>query len=398
MNRPPLEVADVIRAAGKGFIERQRAWVTGLHRKVLYAIEHCRTAALGGHRDRCCACGHIVAISYNSCRNRHCPRCLGNTRRKWLSARQKELLNVPYVHLIFTIPHRLAPLVLHNKKLLYSLLFRASAATLLEVAPGPNHLGAEIGFFSVLHTWGQNLMHHPHLHCVIPAGGLSPDHKTWIHPKYRFFLPRGVLSEVFRGKFIDGLRQAYCRGDLSLPGLLRPLADERTFHSLLRDVHQHRWVVHVKRPFRGPQYVLKYLAHYTHRVAISNQRLISLSDGRVIFRWKDYKNGGQHRPMNLTVDEFLRRFLLHTLPRGFVRIRFFGFMANRRRTAMLSLCKDLVGGNDQETPTTVQAAETENSSTWLCPLCRGRMIVIERFTAWQLLLQNLKQKGFVDTS
>jgi hypothetical protein len=241
-------------------------------------------------------------------------------------------------------------------------------------------------------------MHHPHLHCVIPAGGLSPDHKTWIHPKYRFFLPQGVLSEVFRGKFIDGLRQAYCRGDLSLPGLLRPLADQRTFHALLRDVHQHRWVVYVKRPFRGPQYVLKYLAHYTHRVAISNQRLISLSDGRVTFRWKDYKNGGQHRPMNLSVDEFLRRFLLHTLPRGFVRIRFFGFMANRRRTAMLSLCRDLVGGNDQETPTTVQAAETENSTTWLCPLCRGRMIVIDRFTAWQLLLQNLKQKGFVDTS
>ena len=302
------------------------------------------------------------------------------------------------MHLIFTIPHKLAPLVLHNKKLLYTLLFRASAETLLEIAADSNHLGAEIGFFSVLHTWGQNLMHHPHLHCVIPAGGLSPDHNTWIHPKYRFLLPRGVLSEVFRGKFIDGLRQAYCRGDLSLPGLLRPLADERTFHGLLRDVHQHRWVVHVKRPFRGPQYVLKYLAHYTHRVAISNQRLISLSEGRVIFRWKDYTNGGQHRPMNLTVDEFLRRFLLHTLPLGFVRIRFFGYMANRRRTVMLSLCKHLLGGNDQETSTTVQTAETENSATWLCPLCRGRMIVIKRFTAWQLLLQNLKEKGFVDTS
>ena len=177
------------------------------------------------------------------------------------------------MHPIFTLPHRLDLLLLHNKKLLYGLLFRTSSATLLEIAAGPNHLGAEIGFFSVLHTWGQNLMHHPHLHCVIPAGGLSPDHKTWIYPKYRFFLPRGVLSEVFRGKFIERLRQAYCRGDLSLPGQLRPLADERTFHSPLRDVHQHRWVVHVKRPFRGPQYVLKYLAHYTHRVAISNQRL-----------------------------------------------------------------------------------------------------------------------------
>jgi hypothetical protein len=396
VTRPPLEVADVIRAAGKGFIQRQRSWLTRLHRKVLFAIEHCRTAALGGHRDRCSGCGHIVAISYNSCRNRHCPRCLSNARRKWLSARQRELLNVPYVHLIFTIPHRLAPLVLHNKKLLYSLLFRASSATLLEIAADRKHLGAEIGFFSVLHSWGQNLMFHPHTHCVIPAGGLSPDHQTWIQPKYRFFLPRGVLSEVFRGKFIDGLEQAYRRGDLNLPGQLRPLADDRTFHALVRDVHRHRWVVHVKPPFAGPQYVLKYLAHYTHRVAISNQRLISLSDDKVTFRWKDYKDGSRHKLMTLTVDEFLRRFLLHALPRGFVRIRFFGFMANRHRTALLSLCKNLLGGNNQETSTTEETTET--AATWLCPLCRGRMVVIERFTARQLFLQTLKEKDLVDTS
>lgn len=396
MTRPPLEVADIIRAAGTGFIQRQRSWLTRLHRKVLFAIEHCRTAALGGHRDRCTGCGHIVAISYNSCRDRHCPRCLSNARRKWLSARQREVLNVPYVHLIFTLPHKLAPLVLHNKKLLYSLLFRASSATLLEIAAERKHLGAEIGFFSVLHSWGQNLMFHPHVHCVIPAGGLSPDHNAWIHPKYRFFLPRGVLSEVFRGKFIDGLEQAYSRGELSLRGDLRPLVDERTFHSLVRDVHQHRWVVHVKPPFAGPHYVLRYLAHYTHRVAISNQRLISLSDGKVTFRWKDYKDGSKHKPMTLTVDEFLRRFLLHTLPRGFVRIRFFGFMANRRRTAMLSLCKHLIGGNDQETATTEET--TEAAATWLCPLCRGRMIVIERFTARQLFIQTLTEKALADTS
>jgi hypothetical protein len=391
-------VADIIRAAGKGFIQRQRSWLTGLHRKVLFAIEHCRTAALGGHRDRCSGCGHIVAISYNSCRNRHCPRCLSNARKKWLSARERELLAVPYVHLVFTLPHKLAPLLLRNKKLLYALLFRASGETLQQIAADPKHLGAEIGFFCVLHTWGQNLMFHPHVHCVIPAGGLSPDHKAWIHPRYRFFLPRGVLSEVFRGKFIDGLRQAYRRGELCLPGELRSLSDEKVFRTLLRDVHQHRWVVHVKPPFGGPQYVLKYLAHYTHRVAISNQRLISLSEGRVTFRWKDYKNGGQHKPMTLTVDEFLRRFLLHTLPRGFVRIRFFGFMANRRRTALLPLCQNLLGNDLQKTSIPAETTGTEKPAIWLCPLCRGRMIVIGRFTAWQLFLQSLKEKTLVDTS
>ncbi len=315
-----------------------------------------------------------------------------------MSARERELLNVPYVHLIFTLPHRLAPLLLHNKSLLYKLLFRASSATLLEIAADPKHLGAQIGFFSVLHTWGQNLMHHPHVHCVIPAGGLSQDHKAWIHPRYRFFLPRGVLSEVFRGKFIDGLKQAYYRGELSLSGELRSLSDEKTFRALLHDAHQHRWVVEVKPPFAGPQYVLKYLAHYTHRVAISNQRLISLSNDGVTFRWKDYKDGGKHKPMTLTIDEFLRRFLLHTLPLGVVRIRFFGFMANRRRTAMLSLCKHLLPDDPPETSTAVQTTEPEDRTTWLCPLCRGRMVVIGRFTAWQLFLQAMEERELVDTS
>jgi len=398
VNRPPLEVADIIRAAGKGFIDRHRSWMTGLHRKVLFAIECCRTAALGGHRDRCSRCGHIVAISYNSCRNRHCPKCLSNARKKWLAARQTELLAVPYVHLVFTLPHRLAPLVLHNKKLLYSLLFRASSSTLQEIAADPKHLGAEIGLFSVLHTWGQNLMHHPHVHCVIPAGGLSPDHKAWIHPRYRFFLPRGVLSRVFRGKFIAGLKQAYRQGELCLPGELQSLADEKTFHLLLRSVHRHDWVVHLKPPFRSPQYVLKYLAHYTHRVAISNHRLISLTEGKVTFRWKDYKNGGQHKAMTLTVDEFLRRFLLHTLPRRFVRIRFFGFMANRRRTALLSVCKNLLTAGPQQRLAPTETTETENQPTRFCPLCGGAMTVMERFTAWQLFIETLRRKDPVDTS
>ena len=320
MNRPPIEVADIIRAADKDFIEKQRSWLTGLHLKVLSAIKRCRTAALGGHRDRCSQCGHIVAISYNSCRNRHCPKCLNNARKKWLSARQRELLAVPYVHLVFTIPHTLSSLVLHNKKLLYGLLFRASAATLLEIAADPKHLGAEIGFFSILHTWGQNLLHHPHLHCVIPAGGLSRDQKGWIRPKYRFFLPCGVLSRVFRGKFVSGLKRAFREGKLCLPGELQSLADKKAFQSFLRALHQHQWVVYSKPPFGGPNHVLNYLSRYTHRVAISNHRLVSLSDGKVTFRWKDYAHASQEKLMTVSVAEFLRRFLLHTLPRGFVRI------------------------------------------------------------------------------
>ena len=388
MSRPPLEVADIIRAAGKGFIERHRSWLTGLHRRILSAIECCRTAALGGHRDRCSQCGHVVAISYNSCRNRHCPKCLNNARKKWLSARQKELLAVPYVHLVFTIPHTFARLVLHNKKLFYGLLLRTSAATLLEIAADPEHLGAKIGFFSVLHTWGQNLMLHPHVHCVIPAGGLSPDQKTWIHPRYRFFLPRGVLSKVFRGKFIAGLKRAFRKGELRFPGDLQSLADEKAFRAFLRTAHRHRWVVDVKRPFGGPQYVLKYLSQYTHRVAISNHRLISLTEGKVTFRWKDYRNGGQHKLMTLTTDEFLRRFLLHALPTGFVRIRFFGFMANRRRAALLPMCKQLLATNpQQEVVPPSDTSDLNEDSTWRCLLCGGQMIVVDRFTARQILVE-----------
>jgi hypothetical protein len=393
MNRPPIEVADIIRAAGKNFIEKHRSWLTGMHLKVLSAIERCRTAALGGHRDRCSGCGHIVAISYNSCRNRHCPKCLNNARKKWLSARQGELLNVPYVHLIFTIPHTFANLVLHNKKLLYTLLLQTSAATLLEIGADPKHLGAELGFFSILHTWGQNLMHHPHVHCVIPFGGLSPDHKTWIHPRYRFFLPRGVLSSVFRGKFVAGLKQAFRKGELRLPRELQTLADEKAFHSFLRTVHRNDWVVEVRPSFGSPQHVLKYLAHYTHRVAISNHRLVSLTDDKVTFRWKDYKNGGQHKLMTLKADEFLRRFLLHTLPRGFVRIRFFGFMANRQRASLLPICKQLLGvGSDEVSP------QIKAEPTWLCPLCRGSMVVIQRLTPHQIFMESLKGNVPNDTS
>ncbi len=388
MSRPPIEVADIIRAAGKEFIKKQRSWLTGLHLKVLSAIEHCRTAALGGHRDRCSRCGHIVAISYNSCRNRHCPKCLTNARNKWLSARQRELLPVSYIHLVFTIPHTLSSLILHNKKLVYDLLFRASAATLLEIAADPAHLGAKIGFFSILHTWGQNLLHHPHLHCVIPAGGLSPDHTTWRGPRYRFFLPCGVLSRVFRGKFISGLKQAFREGKLCLPGPLQPLADKGTFHSFLRTLHQHQWVVYAKPPFGGPNHVLNYLARYTHRVAISNHRLVALSDGKVTFRWKDYAHGSRQKLMTLSVEEFLRRFLLHTLPRGFVRIRFFGFMANRHRVSLLPVCRRLIGTN-QETEPSLETTKADSQPLWLCPVCNGPMVVIQRLTAQQVCLSRI---------
>jgi hypothetical protein len=396
MNRPPLEVADIIRTVGKKFIEKHRSWLTGLHLKVLSAIERCRTPALGGHRDRCSRCGHTVAISYNSCRNRHCPKCQTNARNKWLAARMKDLLAVPYVHVVFTLPHELAPLAFHNKKILYTLLFRASAATLLEVAADSKHLGAEIGGLTVLHTWGQNLLHHPHVHCVIPSGGLSLDHMRWVRPRYPFFLPVKVLSRVFRGKFVAGLKQAHQKGDLCFPGPLQVLAQERMFRSFLRSLFRQDWVVYAKPPFGGPQYVLHYLARYTHRVAISNHRLVNFQDGQITFRWKDYAHGNKRKLMTLSAQEFLRRFLLHTLPRGFVRIRFFGFHANRRRATLLPLCRQLL--EIPEFPGTPSTPERSASDGRICPLCGGPLVVIERLTAQQIRWASEGQKSGLDTS
>jgi len=396
VNRPPFEVADIVRAVGKRFAENNRSWLNGLHRKVLSAIQCCRTAALGGHKDRCPRCGY-KAISYNSCRNRHCPKCQTNARDKWLAARQAEVLPVPYVHVVFTLPHQLAPLAFHNKKLLYTLLFRASAATLLEVAANTKHLGAEIGFLSVLHTWGQNLLHHPHVHCVIPAGGLSPDHRRWVQPRYPFFLPVRVLSRVFRGKFIAGLKQAFRKGDLRFSGALKPLAQDEVFRSFLRTLFRQDWVVYAKPPFGGPQHVLHYLARYTHRVAISNHRLANFADGKVTFHWKDYAHGRKRRRMTLTAEEFLRRFLLHTLPRGFVRIRFFGFLANRRRAVLLPLCRRLLDANPRFTAPAA-STQSDKSAVWPCPICGGPMAVVERLTAQQLLWQPGRWQPLADTS
>jgi hypothetical protein len=288
-------------------------------------------------------------------------------------------------------------LALKNKQLLYTLLFRASAATLLEIAADPKHLGAEIGFFSILHTWGQNLLHHPHIHCVIPAGGLSPNTRAWIGPRHRFFLPCGVLSRVFRGKFISGLKRAFCEGKLCLAGDLHPLTDKKAFHAFLRVLHQHQWVVYAKPPFGGANHVLNYLARYTHRVAISNHRLVGLSDGKVTFRWKDYAHGNQQKLMTVTVEEFLRRFLLHTLPRGFVRIRFFGYMANRRRAALLPVCRELIGANS-ESDRNIETGHVDDRPAWLCPRCSGPMVVIQRLTAEQIAWESFRRIDAADTS
>jgi predicted Zn-ribbon and HTH transcriptional regulator len=394
MTRPPFEVADIIRANGDSFVDRNRSWLTWLHLRILFAIEHCRTAVLGGHLDRCRQCG-FEATSFNSCRSRHCPKCQTNARNQWLAARGQELLPVKYVHVVFTIPHELSWLALNNKKIVYDLLFHASAATLLEIAADPKHLGAEIGFLSVLHTWGQNLQIHPHIHCVIPSGGLSTDHQRWIHPRYSFFLPVKVLSRVFRGKFVAGLKRAFRDGQLLFPGKMKPLAQQKAFRGFLRTLFRNDWVVYAKRPFGGPEHILQYLARYTHRVAISNHRIVDFADGKVTFRWKDYAHKNKKRLMTVTAEEFLRRFLLHSLPRGFVRIRFCGFLANRRRGNLLPVCRQLLA---VASPMQSSTAEAKVSGAWRCPCCGGTMALIEKLTPQQILRRSVGRESSADTS
>ena len=387
MSRPLLEVADLVRSAGAAFIGRNRAWIRWTHIKVLLAIARCRTAALGGHIDECTRCGHRATISYNSCRNRHCPKCQTGARERWIEARRSELLPSPYVHVVFTLPPQLAALALQNKKVIYGLLLRASAETLLEVARNPTHLGAEIGFFSVLHTWNQKLQIHPHVHCVVPAGGLSLDHTRWIRSRPRFFLPIQVLRRVFRGKFVAALQSAFQHGQLHLSGDLAPLAQSKIFASWLRPLFRKDWIVYSKPPFGGPEYVLRYLGRYTHRVAISNHRLVSLTDGQVTFRWRDSAHHNEQKLMTVSLDEFLRRFLLHLLPKGFVRIRHFGFLANRRRSTLLPLCFAALA--TVPSPTEPETSATQESSPlWRCPKCGGPMVVIERLTAAQIQLRS----------
>src|SRR5467141_2300607 len=385
MSRPPLEVADLLRTAGAAFLERNRHWLSWKHVQVLRAIARCRTAALGGHLDECTRCGYR-AISHNSCRNRHCPKCQTAARERWIAGRRRELLPTRYVHVVFTLPRELAPLALQNKKVLYDLLFRASAETLLEVARDPQHLGAEIGFCSVLHTWNQKLGLHPQVHCVVPAGGLSFDHWRWIKSHHAFFLPVRVLGRVFRGKFFAALRRAFRDGQLDFHGELQLLAQPKTFAAWLRPLFRKDWVVYSKPPFGGPEYVLQYLGRYTHRVAISNHRLVSSAEGKVTFRWRDSAHNNEQKLMTLSLDEFLRRFLLHLLPKGFVRIRNFGFLANRRRATLLPLCFHLLGS----APQAEQDIADSKASTdlWLCPKCGGPMMVIERLTAAEIQLRS----------
>ena len=392
MNPPAVEVADILRAQGQRFLDRYRASFDSQQLKAFRALQNCRTAVLGGHLDACPQCG-FQAISYNSCRNRHCPKCQAQARERWLAAREQELLPTSYFHVVFTVPHELNLLALDNPRQFYDLLFTATAATLLEIAADPKHLGAEIGILSILHTWGQNLLAHPHIHCVIPAGGISPDHSRWVQPRYPgFFLPVKVLSRVFRGKFIAGLKRLYRRKQLRCAGPSAALADDKQFRELLRRLHLQDWVVYAKPAFGGPRQVLRYLGRYTHRVAISNHRLLSFDGERVTFRWKDYAHGSKTRQMTLAAREFLRRFFLHVLPKGFVRIRHFGFLGNRFRAARVQLGRQLLA-NAPLPPTPAQVPHTD-AAIWHCPHCGTVMILIQRFTSEQ----SLSRLSYFDSS
>jgi len=375
-----VEVAAIFRAHGARF--RQTHALSRAQRRAMRAIETCRTAALGGHRDTCDACG-AERIAYNSCRNRHCPKCQTLAKERWLDARRAELLPVEYFHLVFTLPHALNPLAQGNPRLLYTLLFRATAATLATFAHDPRHLGGELGVTAILHTWGQNLSQHLHLHCVVTGGALALDGSRWIPVKAGFLFPVRALAKVFRGKFLDALRRAGEAGQLVFTGSLAPLAEPAAFADWLGPLRRQDWVVYAKRPFAGPEQVLEYLSRYTHRVAISNERLVGLDDGIVRFRWRDYADGDRLKVMALEAEEFIRRFLLHVVPDGFVRIRHFGLLANRTRHAKLARCRRLLAQPPAPTtPDTESVRALMLRLTGLdierCPVCqRGRLRVTE---------------------
>jgi len=385
-SRTNLEVADVFRGEAAAYLQQYGARLSSGQKRVFSDIQACRTAVMGGHVGACDACGHR-AISYNSCRNRHCPKCQALARAKWLEQRAAELLPISYFHVVFTLPAEIAALALQNKRLLYGMLFEAASRTLMEVAANPRHLGAsEIGLLAVLHTWGQNLMHHPHLHCVVSGGGLSEDGSRWIASRPHYFLPVRVLSRVFRNRFRVLLQKAYQRGELTFCGELEPLAAPNAFRRFLTAATQREWVVYAKRPFGNPTCVLKYLAQYTHRVAISNSRLLAYQDGNVTFRYKDYAQESRQRTMTLAAAEFIRRFLLHVLPDGFMRIRHYGYLANRHRRQKLATCRRLLGvlepaateAEDPQVKPTTDSGEPETAIR--CPACRiGRLLVIETF-------------------
>jgi hypothetical protein len=373
------EVADVFRTYEKDFFAQWGDVLSPQQRKAFTAIRDCRTAALGGHVEyveQCDTCGHL-AISYNSCRNRHCPKCQALSRAKWLAARETELLPVPYFHVVFTLPREIGGLALQNAREIYNLLFRAASETLLTIAADPKRLGAGIGFLTVLHTWGQILHAHPHLHCVVPGGGISPDGTRWVGCRKSFFLAVRVLSSRFRNLFLTYLREAFDEGRLQFHGEMAGLARPAAFAALCNRAKKIAWVVYAKPPFGGPEQVLKYLARYTHRVAISNSRILSMENGKVTFLWKDYAAGGKTKPMTLDAVEFIRRFLLHILPAGFVRIRQFGFLANRARREKLALCRTLLGAPSAPPRSALADAGDRKADEKQCPVCRtGHMILI----------------------
>jgi Putative transposase/Transposase zinc-binding domain len=390
MTRPRLDVAEVIRSCHDEFLERYGAELTPEQRRALHDLMACRTAALGGHVLGCPECGH-QEISYNSCGNRHCPKCYGTAAARWTEAQAADLLEAPYFHVVFTLPRALDSIALADPREVYGLLMRAAAETLIELAADPDHLGAEIGVLAVLHTWGQNLELHPHVHCVVPGGGPSPDGTRWVGSRPGFFLPVRVLSRVFRGKFLAGLRAAFVGGRLRLAGEPGPLAGREEFERVVAEAVKTDWVVYAKEPFVGPEVVLKYLARYTHRVAISNHRLLELKDGQVQFRWKDYAHGGRWRTMTLPTVEFVRRFVMHVLPSGFVRIRHYGLLANRHRREKLALCRELLGGAaagevEDEEPTPRRDGCDPVTPTRACPVCgAGRLVVIAELPAMAMV-------------
>jgi putative transposase/transposase-like zinc-binding protein len=382
MTRPAIEVADIVRAKGRQYLEHHRSSVSYQQLKAYRAVERCRTAALGGHKDKCVNCPYEAPHSYNSCRSRCCPKCQTQERRRWLQAQQRDLVNTNYFHVVFTVPHELNPLALTSPRPFLDLLFAASSQALLEVARDPKWLGAEIGFLSILHTWSQTLLSHYHVHCVVPGGGLSPDHQRWIstnHP--RFLLPIAVLHDVFREKFLAGLRHLYRKNLLDCRGPAADFHDPAWFEQRIEELGKTDWYVYAKPPFGGPEHVLRYLGRYTHRMAISNHRITAFDGEEVSFRWRDYRHGGIQRVMPLDAVEFLRRFFLHVLPRGFVRIRHYGLLSNRFRKQLLPLARTLLADQGYEP---LPLPPPPDCDLWHCPRCGAPMRVVERFTAAEL--------------
>jgi len=381
--RPSLEVADIFRRYGSHYRQTHAASLSQAQRRVMRAIEVCRTAALGGHVEQCDTCGH-QRIAFNSCRDRHCPKCQSLARAQWLDERRAELLDTEYYHVVFTVPPEIAAIAYQNKRVVYTILFRATSETLRTIAADPKHLGAEIGFLAVLHTWGQTLLHHPHVHCVVPGGGIAPTGDRWIACRPGFFLPVGVLSRLFRRVFLEQRDHAYTTGQWQFAGARASLHDPQAFGTYLASLRQREWVVYAKKPFGSAQRVLDYLGRYTHRVARANNRLLSMDHDQITFRWKDYRQHDKQKRMTLTPTEFLRRFLLHVLPSGFQRLRHCGFLGNRYRHAKLALCRHLLAMPPRPPLSPARLdyrdryEQLTGKSLRACPVCaQGQMVRVE---------------------